>query len=443
VGPKALAKSIAWPLPPALVGVKSRKKEIFNVVSGEDALGGDADHRRFSGLSLCLESRIIAVADAGRAAAALALGKEPATGEIKSHADVVRAHIGPHLAGAGASLKEHADAINAALCARPHVVIFEEGLGSGCEAWIQLFDEVLHGEAIKHFRGAVIACVSSEGPGPSRHGFTERWAGVGPAGEIRQERIVPGKLSISEDALAPRAVAVSSGRKAARASTATDSDADIEALLDEANELAQYCFEEDLFDVASNDGLTVTLLAESMADGTRSLRGFICYKAMGPPRAELHISRLAVPRRHRGRGHAVLLTRWLLGQATRAPRSRTGLVSLGALESAVSFYARLGFVIAPARDAPKEGSDPQTWMELENASVVADTVSALPEDDVLRSIVVSKTASEDGAGLKQGAGLATIDDDAAACNPLVVAQGHKKANKDVERRSKKKGHRKD
>ncbi|CAK0792397.1 unnamed protein product, partial [Prorocentrum cordatum] len=142
------------------------------------------------------------------------------------------------------------------------------------------------------------------------------------------------------------------------------------ALLEEARELSVHCFDEGLDEVAACEGLSLALLVERGAEGSRSLRGYLCHRYHPPPRAELHVSRLAVPRRHRGRGHAGLLMRWALGGAARVPPEQLGWITVSSLETAVPFYARLGFVPEPGPKVAAEGSDPQTWMRLPSTSVI-------------------------------------------------------------------------
>jgi len=143
-----------------------------------------------------------------------------------------------------------------------------------------------------------------------------------------------------------------------------------EMLLWQLQRLTDRCFGEGEMgiDKAHERGWETTLISEVLGDGTSRLRGYICYELLPPPRAEFHIHRIAMHEGHRGRGLGQKLMGWALDKAAHMPASKCKWISLGALQSAVPFYEKLGFFDMGCSEVDEE----QTWMELKNVSLVPD-----------------------------------------------------------------------
>lgn len=141
-----------------------------------------------------------------------------------------------------------------------------------------------------------------------------------------------------------------------------------DALLEEARALSEYIFEEDVVELARTEGWTLTLLTETGADGTRCLRGLLCYRRLP---TQIYIERLAVPQQCRGRGFAKVLMRWLVGEASCLSRSECASLTCSAFDKVVPFYKSLGFLVSGSGAPPKgDEEDPQTSMELPIASAL-------------------------------------------------------------------------
>lgn len=365
------AAELPWPAPAALAGVKSRKRPIFQVEAGEVALGG-CKACSTSGLALTLESRVVALGEGGQGAVALLLGGEE--GAVSRHAQLHVAHLGPHLAGATASIQEHVTAVAAALRNKPQVVVVEEGVQAGAEAWLQTFRGLLRGEGLHSFKGAVVVCAAEETLAVRRV-CCERWSLI--SGELRQADVGKSSLDVIEDALAAESGACTTApQPRRRGRQAHQPTIDRDVLLEEARELSIFAFEEDLVEKARREAWTLSLLTETSPDGAKQLRGLMCHKLFPPPRAELHVTRLVVSQKHRGRGYARQLVHWLLAEAARMPLSKCQLITCSAFDGVVPFYRLFGFTPVArthhedeGEDSDEEG-DPQTWMERTNNSLL-------------------------------------------------------------------------
>lgn len=375
--------------PAPLQGVKSLKRPVFKVVSAEtDCHSGQC---KLPSLTLSLESRVVAVGDAASVVKPLLLrDQHPSGGTATVHDDLVVAHVGPHLVGdASATAQQHFAAVEAALSCRPQVIILDEALSTGGAGWATVFSEILRSAQLSSFRGAVVVC-AREMLFSVRRVCCEQCVLKG--GSLVQEEITGRSLDIVEDALAlttrvseeaaaPQRRGRGGGRAAARQGAAGAQEAQV--LLDQARELSQLEFEEDIIQRAQAEGWRVALLVECSQDrDTRSLRGYIAYKAMPPPRAEIHIARLAVLKKCRGRGLAKQLVKWLLADAARMPASQCRLVSCSAFLHVARFYESCGFQEAPrpadgaedeaTAEHSDDDSDPQCWMQRPNVSLVPD-----------------------------------------------------------------------
>jgi len=367
------AAATLWPNPAPLDGVKSLSKSIFSVNKAKCS----------SGLSLTLQSRVLVLGEVGNAITAWLLrapGIQCPDGA--RHDSLVVARLGPHLAGPSASVDEHKAAVIEAFKPRPQVVLLEEGLMQGGSGWAELFRELVRSEGAQSFRGALVVLAHEETR--ALHELCqERWIGTGI--EFHREEMTGHGLHIIENAVAlQRAIenasaigrrGVNDRRRGRNGNGGGTEDAAV--ILQEAAELCEFCFEEDLFEKARMKRWIVSLLVEVNPDSSRSLRGFICYNLRTSPRAELHIERLAVCPRQRGRGHARVLMHWILQEASHLPLSRCAFVSCSAFHSVVQLYQRFGFMATNAPEAlqkeiDEEDGDPQTWMELPNPSLVQE-----------------------------------------------------------------------
>jgi GNAT superfamily N-acetyltransferase len=367
------SSEVAWPAPAALEGVKSRKRPIFKV---EKAVGlGKCGTRSASSISINLDSRVLALGDGGEAVLPLLL--DPKSVVPTRHASLGVARLGPHLAGAAASADEHKVAVSEALASRPQIVVLEERLPDGGVAWVDVFHGLLRSAALRSFRGAVIV-VAREETFLLREVCTERWADGQQVMETHQEAITGCNLQISQDALAntsPSAlleVASPSSRK--RGGRGGDGSEGPGEMLWEAVSLFELMFEEDLLEKVKTEGWKVSFLIQTSADGyTKHLLGLICYSLASSLRAELHVDRIAVQMSLRGRGFGRILMQWIIEEAARMPTSRCACISCSALDNVVPFYQRVGFAACARPESwPVPEGEPQTWMELPNASLVGE-----------------------------------------------------------------------
>lgn len=352
--------SAPWPPPASLEGVKSRNRVVYEIDSADIRVGDSIS--QVTGVRLCLESRVTAVGDAGRAVVAVLLGEAKlAAGRAKQHDKLVVAHLGPHLSDDGAaSTEDFILLMEAALQKRrAHVVILDQASSTGNDAWADAYAKVLRSSELRAFRGAVIAAVDANSEDDVvRQVFPEHW--VGDCGWVWQERWNTASLRIIEDALcAEKAVPPS-----------------IEEVLIDASMLSQLAFAEDSVEVSQRNGWNFTVLV-SEDEGITSLRAFMAWE-MG--HGELKIGRLLVPREYRGEGHGQYLMQWILLKAARMPRTECAWISLSSLSSAVTFYEKYGFCDMTCEDV----DDPavfQIRMELRNRSVVPDEDSLQLESE--------------------------------------------------------------
>lgn len=347
--------AVSWPAPSALSGVKSKKKPVFKVASG--TVVSPCCTLDITDVSLCLESRLLAVGDAGRLLVEVLLQEqELSSGKAIRHEQLVALRLGPELAGLDAGPSEHKRAVLKALQAsKPHVIVLDEAAGLGVRGWSCAFRELARSDAVRSYKGAVIVCSAKESFA-LRGVCDERWSAA--RGQMRQSPCGGDGLEIIEDALV---VPVPSG-KAAKKRGARDAAEYAQALLAEARELSEAEFEEDVVDVCQEEGWTLTLLVDTATDGANRLKGYLCYKTRSAPCADLHVSRVCTPRRLRGKGHGVLLMQWAMEKAQQLPDETCRSVSLAALDTVVPFYTKLGFV-ARGREKVKDGEDPQTVMD--------------------------------------------------------------------------------
>lgn len=328
----------SWPTPLPIEGVKSRKRQVFGVAQVNLELSQAVVS--VTSISLSLSSRIAAIGEAGCAVAELLLDPDaPGSAKVSRHNALLVAHLGPRQLAARTA--DYAASITAVLERRPHVIVLDQALEARDSEWTHIFDSIVYGEDLRTFRGAVIVRVAEAEEAP---GFcTECWMA---AGDCLQQRPCP---HIIEDGLA--------------------GDAGDMALLmaadDEVLELTGVRAQ-DLAMRARKGDLSVTLLVEIGPMGSKELLGFLCYKVASPPRLELHIKYILVPQKHRGRGYAKCLMRWLLRRVSLMPRSECSCITLCALDEAEPLFDHFGFVDMSHRELDDYD---QKWMVLENQSV--------------------------------------------------------------------------
>jgi ribosomal protein S18 acetylase RimI-like enzyme len=311
---------------------------------------------------------------AGRAVVELLLGTKPACDEISRHDDMIVAHLA--LQSISDEAKDPATSIAEALAERPQVVVIDEDITMGGDTWARAFCEILHGNEIPNFQGAIVICCNDETHMAQRHCST-RWVATGSL--LRPEDVCQG-AKIFDDVLA------------------TDSDTSLPPLLDEVTDLWKSCFgdfekvhwkgdaEPDMDTLAQEKGWKVALLANeksdsdpdmaldadstsdasSDSDSQSQLLGFLAYNTF-PGIGELHILRLAVPKVHRRQGYGTQLIRWAC-----AKTSSLGLESvwLYATPDVEDFYERVGFLNMGYMHDPSlcpevDDSERYSWMMLD------------------------------------------------------------------------------
>mmetsp|Transcript_20074 Transcript_20074/g.40739 ORF Transcript_20074/g.40739 Transcript_20074/m.40739 type:complete len:393 (-) Transcript_20074:362-1540(-) len=351
---QTLLGALPWPLPAPLEGVKSRKRVVFEVAQAELAVGDGVS--RISRLTLNLFSRIAAIGEAGFAAVELLLGtRDPPPGGVRRTGGLRAVHLGPGLAGPGASEAEHAAAILAALQSRPQVVVLDEASAAGDAVWARVFGAVVGQKLLASFRGAVVLCAAEEAAAVA--GFChERW--VAAAGWLWQEEISGDTFELSEDVLAG-ALGAAGGH------------------LEAVEELSEECFSGGVLERAQECGWSLATLAKRGPEGAEDFCGFLCHR-VEPAKRSLCVYRLAIAAKWRGRGFGQRLMRWLLDRAARMPESECAWICLSALKDAVPFYERFGFCDLTCLD-PDDPKTTQIWMELRNRSLVPEPAQSEAE----------------------------------------------------------------
>lgn len=371
---------LSWPAPAPLEGAKSRKRPIFKV--DKATVDFDDSVTEVLGIALTPESRIGAIGDAGRSIVDMLLR---GSGKAHINAGLNCLHIGPHLAGVAANCEQHKTAISDGLRKKPHVVVLDEALSArsetrGSSAWMRVFSEILRSEAFAAFKGAIVVC-SCEETFAVRKLCSERWLLNKKC--IQQEQITGRGFQIIENAVEAKdsSVEKTNGSRTQRRGGQRGAVADSEAVLEEARELSEFVFEEDLVKTSREKNWKVAFLVEETASGVRTLRGYLCYKHDLISDAEIHVERLAVSPQQRKKGHGRRLMQWLLEEMMRLPTSECARITCSAFDEVVPFYESLGFATADKPEDKEEhaGSDPATWMELRNNSLI-ESFRACDED---------------------------------------------------------------
>lgn len=371
----AALPEVLWPSPLPLEGVKSRKRPVFGVARACFKSEGQQSVNTISGLKLTLESRVAAIGRVGSAAPDILLGvRQLVTGGgiVSRHDNLSILHLGPHLTLLGnleQSAEQYLVAVGDALKERPQVVILDEAAAAGNAAWSQAFSWLLNSDATWKFRGALVICVAEETPAMTQR-CSHRWTGC--AEWLWQEEITEDDNSweILEDVL-------DAGKELVD-----------KAMLQEVCDIAHETFNgEDLMQLAEKKGWSLTLLTttsaapksstegypneDSQPNCQRRLAGYICY-AMRPG-GYFHIDRIAVVSGLRKSGLGRRLMRWALETTASLPRSEVAWISLSAVDTAVPFYERFGFMDMTT-DEVDDDEHQQTWMEIANISNVPETV---------------------------------------------------------------------
>lgn len=381
---------VPWLTPLPLEGVKSRKRAVFDVPKAYLKNKTKQSANTFSGLKLALESRIAVVGDKLGCITDLLLGaSELVSGTLSRHDGLSVLHLGPQLLDTvGQSAAEYLAASAAALEKRPQVVILDEADGVENEAWHQAFHYLLDHHRMQEFRGALVICVAEETPAIRRI-CTHRWTGA--CEWFWQEFIEEDSgLEFSEDVLNMPGQ---------------------EVLIQEVRDLAwQKPFVEDIIEKAKANDWNVTVLTKSsslgaekavlqdsvqhdlccpsseeqsgagamntdQSKGQRSLAGFICYTIRD---GTFIIARLAVVEPLRSSGYGRRMLRFALEKAAQMQHSEVAWIGVSALDTAVPFYERFGFMDMTADDIECDEHF-QTWMEMPNTSAVsANAVSVAP-----------------------------------------------------------------
>lgn len=292
-----------------------------------------------SDLSLTLDSRTLAVGEAGSAAVkAWLLRASDAEGQtqelqegIAHHEALKVAYFGPTSCGSSSP---------AAIVARlteqcPQVVVLDEAFDVGDGAWSQTFAEVLCSEAFRDFRGAIVVC----------------------AAEVNQQlaRVCSRCWDIEEGSLCqePCLDVIENALEAAPT-----------GLLEEVMKIEE-CDLANWIDRSREEDWKVTLFCHQ-----GRLTGLICHH-MIEGLAEFKVELVFVPSMYRGLGFGKRLVRWVIERAAHMPQSTCNWISLNALDSRVSFYEQFGFTDLGSSDSKRPDT---TWMELKNASLIPEDV---------------------------------------------------------------------
>lgn len=358
-----------WPAPLPIAGLKSKKRTVFGVQKA--VLTVNDKTCEVANVTVNLQSRIFAVGEQGRAVAALLLGKEdPVSGEVSRPYDLSIAHLTPQENANTA--EDHAAFIAVELAKRPQVVVIDEGISLGGETWAAAFSQILKGNEICSFQGAVIICCSSEDH-IAQLSCNTRWVATGSL--LRPERVCQG-AKFFDDVYA------------------VGSDASMKPLLDEVEKLHVAVWNPgkgvpDLptrarlsgwkvaaFAALSNASSDIDINADSDSDidsesasderGKIKLLGYLAYETF-PGLGELHIERLAVPKALRGQGYGTQIIRWACAQASTLELKSVWLYATPDVEP---FYERIGFFNMGFKDDPElcpEETDEErySWMMLD------------------------------------------------------------------------------
>lgn len=326
--------TVQWPCPPPLEGVKSRERAIFEL---SDAVPNVPNHSgvvsqecSVARVSLTLQSRVVAIGNAGRSLADVLLGlRTPISGSASCHDDLTVLHIGPHLVDTSG--------IVAALETRPHVLVLSDAGDDG--EWGQIFQEVVHSNELRSFRGALVLCVGQENRNSVPEGLcSTRWIASN------------GKLHAGSVTIRGNIVDDLCGK--------AEVDPTYGPLLEQVSELTVANFGEA---DDSQRGWTVVALTTTNSCGVQELLGCMSYNAELALDA-LCLQRLAVVPRHRRCGYASQLVQWMI---ERTKTSDYESLWVHAVPKLQAINTALGFSYMDAADETRPDEEKASaWMML-------------------------------------------------------------------------------
>merc|ERR1719265_734183 len=123
------------------------------------------------------------------------------SGNFSRHDSLSVAHLGPHLlttSSATAQATCYAEAMLHAFSQSPQVAVLDEARETGDREWARIFREILQGQAVRTFRGAIVVRASQE-TCAIRRVCSEHWHVVG--GQVWQIQLAgPGPGERDSDA---------------------------------------------------------------------------------------------------------------------------------------------------------------------------------------------------------------------------------------------------
>lgn len=335
-------KDFVLPSPPPLEGVKSRKRQIFQATSVSSKVQNGIVPAH--GLSLSLESRVIAVGIAGQVAVRLLVHQQNEESEqLSRHKGLTVLQIQPSEISAEAAAEVGYYKAVLALVAqkRPHVLVVDEALHLENASWREAFLNLVTSEEFRRFRGAIVFCCDAESV--NLHQLcSERWVLANTV--VRQQPcfdVTLDMLTCSRD-----------------------------QLFDEIEKI-DYCDLRYWIDRAESEGWTVTRFgATGCLNEPCSLRGLIFHN-MVPGYAEFNVRFIFVPKAHRCRGLGGQLVQWVIEKARQMPPSECRWISLEAADDElVAWYEKFGFTDMSCGHT--DGDYGQTRMEMQNVSLVPE-----------------------------------------------------------------------
>lgn len=356
------------PAPPALEGVKSKRRAVLSLGLVAAPGLGDACTLPATAAATSKQSLLLGL---GARASVVGLTAEAAASLLRRLAgpeasdDGGRIGISVHEGLRVATLAGPAgEALVAAAAAAPHVVCVDirsvRSSGGAC-AVLKNFKgallvlEVLDGEASSELDDTVLRAL----------GVTSRWAFTC---DSVQSLSVP-------DALETEMIADLKLRDLLQ-------DPQAAALVAAAQPVYDEHFHESLLeDVVGWENSQVGFLVAKKPGGELEFCGLIVYKHWGAPLRSMSILRVVVPQKFRMQGFGRVLMRWAIGKARELPRSQCTRITLCSMPDAIPFYERLQFTPIPLDDMepiPQDDSLPQPmpgslWMELKCGRAVKAT----------------------------------------------------------------------
>jgi GNAT superfamily N-acetyltransferase len=193
----SISELIAWPAPSPLEGVKSRKRNVFQLESAE--LKVESELVKMQNLALSLSSRIVAVGEAAHAAAQLLFDGGDLS--VKRHQGLKVLHLAPSSFPDATSALSYAHAIGACMeQGRPHILVLSEMESSDDPAWRTVFNDLVHGQAMWKFRGAIVVCAAADNCPALQNACSELW--TADRGKMQQRKYMRVSANILPDGAA-------------------------------------------------------------------------------------------------------------------------------------------------------------------------------------------------------------------------------------------------